>query len=380
MAAVRQSWAALAVALLCATAVLGQDFTFNYVATVTGNGLWGAVDQYIRPLNRPEAYVSGFNATDNTNNWAVAPAGSFLLWGTQPDISLSPDQGTTWWYVSGTTAGNSHIDARDVNPRFPGVPGVAIGNAGCSHRTTFNRFYLIGNNNGGTNQTQTMNGNTATLNNVWFTWASDDGSIWNQVMSNASAYAMASSRLTQGGSNTQNHVCLVDSLENVYDVGSADTWKSVNLGVGWNAVTSTSYFPSRWGLSAAIYSPTATTDVMVVLGGTNNATGALMNDVWTSTNGAQTWTLLTTAPWAPRQEPNFAINSNGVMVLYGGDCGGGWCGVSGDAWVSVNGGSQWYMLNAALTNFTLTAMAFDNMGYLWLVGGQEGGNGNNYNW
>ena len=375
--------AVLAVALLCSSGALAQQsFTFTTVSTLQGNGLWGAVDQYLRPLNRPEAYVSAFNTTgDSSSTWGVAPAGSFLLWGTQPDISLSPDQGTTWWYVAGTTAGSGNgTDRRTVNPNFPGVPNVAVGNTGCSHRASFNRFYLIGNNNGGSNQTQTLNSFTGGLVNVWFAWASNDGSIWNQVMSNATAFAMASSRNTNGGSVTQDHVCVVDSLDNAYDIGSSDTWKSVNLGVGWAAVASTSYFPARWGLSAAIYSPTATSDVMVVLGGTNNVTGALLNDVWTSSTGGQSWSMLATAPWPPRQEPNFAINSNGVMVVYGGDCGGGWCGVSGDAWVSVNGGSQWYQLSSTLSNFTLTALAFDNAGYLWLVGGQEGITGNDYDW
>ena len=368
-------------ALLAPQAVLGQAFTFNQVSTLQGNGIWGAVDQYLRPLNRPEAYVTSYNSTDSTNTWAVAPAGSFLLWGTQADITLSPDQGSTWWYVAGTTAGNpTGMDARDVNPNFPGVPGVAVGNTGCSHRTSFNRFYLIGNNNGAAVQTQTFNSQTSSQVNVWFTWASNDGSVWNQVMSNSSAYAMAGGRNLNNGSNTQNHVCVVDSQENVYDIGSFDTWKSVNLGVNWAAVSSTQYFPARWGLSAGIYSPTASTDVMVVLGGTNNVTGALLNDVWTSTNSGLTWAMKATAAWLPRQEPNFAINSNGVMVVYGGDCGGGWCGVFSDAWVSADGGGTWYQLNNALTNYTLTAMAFDNMGYLWTVGGQAGIAGNNYDW
>ena len=100
---------------------LGQaSFTFSIVQTNSlGNGVWGAVDTFLRPLNRPLPMVTGYNSSDSDNQWAVAPAGSFLLFGTQPDVSVSPDQGTTWLYTSGTTAGNAHMDGRDINPLFP---------------------------------------------------------------------------------------------------------------------------------------------------------------------------------------------------------------------------------------------------------------------
>ena len=329
--------------------------------------------------------MSGYNYTDSDNAWGVAAPGTFLLWGCQPDVSFSPDGGYTWTYVAGTAATNSHLDTREINPRFPGVGGAVDGNAGCNHRGTFNRFYLMGNAitaPGLTFQTAFNPYANATI-NPWFNWASNDGSIWNQVMSSASAAAMTTSRNFLGGSATQNHICVVDQKDNVYSVGSYETYFSNSLGVNWVKYNSVTYFSPRWGISGGIYSPSTTQDTIVVLGGTGvSSYQNLLNDVWTSNNGGLAWTQLTAAaPWPGRQAPNFAINSNGVMVLYGGDCGGGWCGVWGDAWVSVNGGQNWYLLNQAPgLNMTLTAMAFDNAGFLWLVGGQALISGNDYFW
>src|SRR5262249_14359213 len=96
-------------------------------------------------------------------------AGSWLLWGTQPDVSISTNNGATWTIISGTAASNSHLDPRDISVGFPGTVGSAAGNAGCNHRTTFNRFYLLGNIDGGAG-----NGN-------FFNWVTNDGSIWTQV-------------------------------------------------------------------------------------------------------------------------------------------------------------------------------------------------------
>ena len=361
-----------------------QRFSFNVQTPSSGsNGVWGAISQFLRPLNVPLAYVSGYNASAADNAWGVAPAGSFLLWGTQPDISLSPDQGYTWVYTSGTTAGNVHLDSRDVDPLFPGVYNIAPGNAGCNHRTAFNRFYLMGNVNTNPALNRTYNAASGTAQNLWFSWASNDGQIWNQVMSNASAYQMAQQRTYVGGSQTQNHICVVDQKQVVYSVGAADLYFSSNLGVTWVQSVVVNYFPARWGLAGAIYSPTTTSDTIVVLGGTSAASGALLNDIWSSTNGGLNWGVVAAAaPWPARQEPIVAIHSNGVMVLYGGDCGGGWCGVYADAWVSVNGGATWYLLSqSAGWNMTNTAAAFDAAGYLWLVGGQNATSSTSeYNW
>ena len=365
-----------------------QPLTFTAVPQ-NGNAsvLFQSTDQWLRPFNTPVTYVTQFYSNDQDNNWVTAPAGSFFLWGTQPDMSISTDL-QTWWYTSGTADTNSHIDPRDIPLNFPSVltsiAGIpAPGNAMCNHRTTFNRFYLMGNVNGKTNPYPVNTSSIATNGtkvNIFFNWATNDGQIWTQVMSNASSYNLAIYRNLYAMTYPW---CVVDQKERVYLVGGSDTWMSSDLGVNFNAVTATTFpTPGRYNPSGAIYSPTTTTDTMVVIGGRAFA-GQWLNDVWTSTNGAVSWTNIGSGPWIPRQDGVFAINNNGVMVYLGGSCGGGYCGVYSDAYVSVNGGSQWYLLAVAPTvnvNITLAASVFDAQGYLWLVTGQTVSGNNNYFW
>ena len=364
-----------------------SSFTFQPVST-QGNYLWSAVGQTLRPIIAPITYVINYNSSDLDNQWAVAPAGSFFLWGTQPDMSISPDQGTTWTITSGTSASNSQMDARNHPANFPDSNGISY-NAGCAHRTYFNRFYLMGiasSATGNFTQPQTLNYVTGSAVNMttFFVWASNDGQVWNMVMNNASSYGMAQQR------NPNNfptwlpgaHYCVVDQKEIVYSISGSDIWGSNSLAVSWYKINSINYPTRQYGAMGGIYSPSPKSDIILMAGGTG--ANGLLNDVWQSADGGFTWTSLTAqAPWPARQEGVFAINSNGVIVLYGGDCGGGWCGVFSDAWVSVNGGSQWYLLNQQPgLNLTNTAAAFDMAGYLWLVTGQQGNQsaGNEYNW
>ena len=371
-----------------------QRLTFsNNPYNTAASWVFGSIDQFVRPLNAPITYVTNWNSGDSDNAWATAPAGSWFLWGTQPDMSISTDM-TTWWYTSGTADTNAHIDSRDVPLNFPNVVTltggtIAPGNALCNHRTTFNRFYLMGNVNTKTspyaiNVTSPASGNAVV--NTYFAWVTNDGQIWNQVMNNGSSYAMAQQR---AAAYMNYPFCVVDQKERVYLVGGQDAWLSTDLAVSWNKVASTSYPSARIGMSGHIYSPTPTTDTIVLIGGQQAANSAThFNDVWSTTNGGVSWSQLTAnAPWSPRRDGIFAINNNGVMVYLGGDLNGGSIGgvggVFSDAYVSVNGGSQWYLLAQAPTvnvNITLAASAFDANGYLWLVTGQTAYGTNYYNW
>ena len=387
----------LAVLALCLAALLSlspspaaaQRLTFSNVL-YNGNASWpfGAIDQWLRPLNQPITYVTQYQSSDSDNAWTTAPAGSFFLWGTQPDISISTDF-VTWWYTSGTADTNSHIDPRTIPLNFPDVVTltggtISPGNAMCNHRTSFNRFYMMGNVNlktapYPTNVTSPASNNT--VQNTYFNWVTNDGQIWNQIMANASAYGMAQQRVAAA---MVYPFCVVDQKERVYLVGGNDTWSSVDLGVNWNPVVAANFpSPARLAMSGGIYSPTPSTDTIVLIGG-QAVTGQHLNDVWTSTNAGISWALVATGPWSPRRDGVFAIHNNGVMVYLGGDCGGGYCGVYSDAYVSVNGGSAWYLLAVAPTvnvNITLAASVFDSYGYLWLMAGQTATpNVTNYNW
>ena len=83
------------VALLAFLSVLSvgrvESQLFDFVPA-TGSPGWGAIDQFVRATNVPVGFVTGYNSSDADNQWAVAPAGSWLLFGTQPDVSLSTNR------------------------------------------------------------------------------------------------------------------------------------------------------------------------------------------------------------------------------------------------------------------------------------------------
>ena len=347
------------------------NVTFDFVSTPGSPG-WGAIDQFIRVTNVPTNYVTNYGS-NNINDWATAPAGSWLLFGTQPDVSVSTNNGATWTITSGVASNNGHLDIRDIPPNFPGTVGAVAGNSGCSHRTTFNRFYIIGNVQGG------LSGFGA----PWFAWATQDGSVWYQVMNNASSYAMAY-RVNASSPGNYPAQCFVSQTERVYSVGGADTWQSSDLGVSWTAVVSTSYFPSRINFAAAVYSPTPAQDTMVIMGGEG------VQDCWQSVNGGASWTVVSAAlPWGPRGNMNLGISQNSVFVVMGGDCRSGVCGPNGqtvaspglqtwnDVWISVTYGSTWYQITPAASAppLSLAAVAFDAAGFMYLVAGQSSGYG-----
>ena len=76
-------------------------------------------------------------------------------------VSVSSSPGATWTITGGTNSGNPQLDVRDL-----AVYPTGTGNAGCSHRTTFNRFYLMG------------SCNNYNCSGPYFNWATEDGAIW----------------------------------------------------------------------------------------------------------------------------------------------------------------------------------------------------------
>ena len=99
--------------LQCTQGTVPTQFNMQ---TATGTTPWGAINQFVAVLNEPVPYVTFFNGYggDNKNQWAIAPAGSWVLYGTQPDISISTNNGATWIITSGTNSGNSNLDTRDL--------------------------------------------------------------------------------------------------------------------------------------------------------------------------------------------------------------------------------------------------------------------------
>ena len=199
------------------------------------------VDSVIAVTRAPMAYTNSMAAI------AVAPTGSWLLYGTQEDVWLSSNNGGTWSLLAGQS-GNS----------LPGLDNVTwaatgSGNSGCSHRTTFNRFYWMGT----SNQNSAAVGTTGTF----FNYVSTDGQEWIQILDAASSTGMSKRLGNEFG------ICVVDQYERVYSILGGDTWVSNNLGVTFTPVQATNYFPLRQDHSGVIYTPSGSVESIVIIAG-----------------------------------------------------------------------------------------------------------------
>ena len=369
------------VVLLCAGLLLldallpqasAQSVVFNLSLLNPSYPFEVRVDSTIQAVLAPLAF------TDAQNAIGIAPAGSWLLYGTQEDVWISMNSGLTWSLMAGQP--NSSLPNADVQTWSQ----TGTGNSGCAHRSTFNRFYWMGVSNQNSGAVQTTG--------VFFNYVSVDGQEWAQIMDAASVQAMSSRLANEFG------FCVVDKNERVYSVLGNDTWLSSNLGVSWSRVPSQSYFQQRQQHSGGIYLlPGSTQENIVVLAGRQWSTaspyGQEMNDVWLSTNYGLSWQQQTaTAPWNPRENPNVVISSQGLIAMNGGNlCGGFGCYSSGplaytgwlsDAWASFDNGVSWQQLAGTTgSQFAQAATILDASGYWYTFAGQTGpANNTNYAW
>ena len=342
-------------ALLVLSVLVGSvnaQTVFNFSpAPLATSTIWGRVDSYISPVVAPVVYeVSGQQSM-------VSSYGTWILYGTQPDVDLTTNQGANFT----TIAGNTQFTWLG-NPDWETDFGSAYGGVGCSHRNTANRFYYMG-----------ANGTSNSV-NAAFNYATVDGSTWLQILDAATATAWQSRvDISFAG-------CVVTAQDVVLSIGGIDTWQSINYGVTFTAVSASTRFGARTRFGVGIHSPVSGgADVITVVGGALDNNGGPVNDVWTSNTNGASWTRISaTAPFAPRDSVNFAISAQGIMVVHGGSAYGGYSGWWGDMWLSVNGGANWYLLaaNTAAGNRSQSTLIFDMQGYLYLFFGQESG----YSW
>jgi hypothetical protein len=137
-------------------------------------------------------------------------------------------------------------------------------------------------------------------------------------------------------------------------------------GITWSQNASGAPFGHRQGHQVVVLN-----NVMYLLGGLeiDSMTTALMNDVWSTQDGAN-WTQVTAAaPWTARDNFTAVVGNNGIY-LYGGDAGGGT--LLDDVWYSVDG-KNWTELTAAATGTPrrLQSMFFF-MNKVIIVGGDNG--------
>jgi hypothetical protein len=140
-------------------------------------------------------------------------------------------------------------------------------------------------------------------------------------------------------------------------------------GFVWSQNASAAPFGHRQGHQVVVFN-----NQMFLIGGLENdlSTVALMNDVWSTTDGAN-WTQVTAAaPWTARDNHTCVAANNGIY-LYGGDLGGG--NYADDVWFTTDG-STWTQLTTAATGtprVLQSMMFFQNK--LYIIGGNDGSAG-----
>ncbi len=228
-------------------------------------------------------FPSGFDFRLYGTQWAEADAFEVLLPSTlNANLSGSVTNVAAGnIYVWGASFGEAVL--QPYNPSYNGsvsTQGLAYstgaygGNSGCANRAGSNRFYLIG---------TSVGPSTNPYNDTYYVFASNDGVTWSNVLD------AATTQLWYSRFDDDNTLCVVDLSGNVYDIGSANTWKSSNQGVTWtnlNNIQSTR-FSNRTYFAGGIFTSAITkADKIMVIGGriapglsNGNNAGADLNDV-----------------------------------------------------------------------------------------------------
>jgi PKD repeat protein len=281
---------------------------------------------------------SGF-APRFTHSSVVMPDGSIILTGgnsggfDKNDTWRSTDNGTTWTLMndsSGWTIRNSHST-------------VAIGS----------NIILIGGYAGGR------------VNDTWR--STDNGATWTNITG------------TPGwiGRNAHSTVVLQDgSIVLMGGVGSAgsrmnDTWRSIDQGITWTLMNSSSGWTARTGQTAV-----ALLDNSIILMGGSD--GNYVNDTWRSTDNGATWTRLNaSAEWSARYEASSTSTLNNDILLLGGSNGAPVGNHMNDTWLSRDKGVSWILTNAS-SGWTARDGQSSNLlpdGSIVLIGGNDVVNG-----
>lgn len=151
-----------------------------------------------------------------------------------------------------------------------------------------------------------------------------------------------------------------------------DVWRSEDGGKNWTLVNSAPGWTERYGHTSVVLS----NGNIVLMGGITPGPVDVprKNDVWRSTNGGDTWDLLTdNAPWSPRYRHSSVVLLNGDILLMGGDVGSPLY-FSDEIWRSTNGGANWSQVNVTGTYWSgrtaHTSVVLAN-GDIVLIGGVD---------
>ena len=316
---------------------------------------------------------------------------SFIMWGGFPyysDVWYSPhsyatsgnDQDYAWYLLAGT----SGTSVSNYPTTFTSLESQ------CYTSDTSGRLYALGGEN---NYHDNAASNVA--------WASTDGLTWTSNTGGIAPFPGITSMACGTDSNKYVYIwggCLANTTPNTTCDASSATYKSMDYGVTWSRVTTTSsvWSPREQIISALALSNgnTIRSDILYVVGGiaypgqsfpTTQGTSTWMADVWASTTGGVTWIQLTaSAAFGGRASGSMVVSSQGILVVSGGAYDA--TNLLADAYVSFDGGYYWAILadHPSLTapfnptgwfNRKQFAMWIDTSDYMWVSSGYTSLNG-----
>jgi hypothetical protein len=184
-------------------------------------------------------------------------------------------------------------------------------------------------------------------------WSSSDGVTWTCV-TNAAPWT---ARSGFGAVALNGQMWVLGGATN-------DVWSSSD-GLTWTCVTNAAPWSPRSGFGAV-----ACNGRLWVLGGSTDLYGmALVNDVWSSSDGLN-WTQVTAgAQWAARSGLQ-VLALNGQITVLGGAAGGT---LDNDVWSSSDGATWTCVASAAQWSARSVGGAVVLNGQMWLLGGQGPG-------
>jgi hypothetical protein len=143
-----------------------------------------------------------------------------------------------------------------------------------------------------------------------------------------------------------------------------DVWSSPD-GITWTLETGAAAWLPRSGFALMVLN-----NSLYVCGGRGDLID--FDDIWSSPDG-KTWTRVATGSWGQRQRMAFATFNN-AMFLAGGTTGAGGGTAQNDVYTSTNGGATWTLLTSAA--FSAGRGEFSMLVYnnkLWVIGGRNRG-------
>ena len=276
----------VALSSLLSVGVTAQSLSFN---PVTARAQW-------IPRQSAGLEMTGTSVSVGSRTY---PPGSMVLWGGASDGSPLTD---TWVSSDGLQWGR-------LSPTTPSL-GPAVGAAFC--RDSQYRLFQIGGERDG-----------EVINEVWM--SETTGRSWIKQTATTTARALPARAYLDVAADSADNLFAVGGRDGGGGTGDGynDVYRSVNQGKDWVRRTALPTGPGgRFSATLLIsYSKILRVDIMTYMAGIGREGGdaTFYNDIWVSSNQAQTWTLLTDeAPFNVRDNFNAEVTPEGYLLVESG--------------------------------------------------------------